>query len=181
MLFTQYRTRALYRACRKLTGQRFVWEGMNKDIANFAKACISCQQVKIHRHNTPPLQSFLQPDSRFSSIHYDLVGPLSESSGHAYLLAVIDRFSRHLECIPLREITAKACADAFLLNWVPRCCCLQLMTCDRGTQFTSHLWVVRLPRMKTSPHDSLPPRKQRILGTPTPHLESGPQSSKQPS
>ena len=51
------------RASRKLIGQRFAWKGMNKDIANFAKACISCQQAKIHRHNTPPLQSFLQPDS----------------------------------------------------------------------------------------------------------------------
>ena len=128
------------RASRKLIGQRFVWKGMNKDIANFAKACISCQQAKIHRHNTPPLQSFLQPDSRFSSIHCDLVGPLPESSGHAYLLTVIDRFTRHLECIPLREITAKACADAFLLNWVARFGSPQLMICDRGTQFTSHLW-----------------------------------------
>ena len=132
------------RASRKLIGQRFVWKGMNKDIANLAKACISCQQAKIHRHNTPPLQSFLQPDSRFSPIHCDLVGSLPESSGRAYLLTVIDRFTRHLECIPLgyplREITAKACADAFLLNWVARFGCPQLMTCDRGTQFTSHLW-----------------------------------------
>ena len=67
------------RASRKLIGQRFVWKGMNKDIANFAKACISCQQAKIHRHNTPPLQSFLHPDFQFSSIHCDLVGPLRES------------------------------------------------------------------------------------------------------
>ena len=43
------------RASKNLIGQRFVWKGMNKDIANFAEACISCQQAKIHRHNTPPL------------------------------------------------------------------------------------------------------------------------------
>ena len=86
------------RASRKLIGQRFVWKGRNKDIANFAKACISSQQAKIHRHNTSPLQSFLQPDSRFSSIPCDFVGPLPESSGHAYLLPVFDRFSRHLDC-----------------------------------------------------------------------------------
>ena len=139
MLFTQYHTRALERP-KELIGQRFVWKGMNKDNANFAKACISRQPAKIHRHNGPPLQSFLQPDYWFSSILYDLVEPLPESSGHAYLLTVIDRFSRHLECIPLHEITAKACADAFTLNWVARFGCPQLMTGDRGTRFTSHLW-----------------------------------------
>ena len=96
--------------------------------------------VKIHRHNSSPLQSFLQPDSRFSAIHCDLVGPLPENCGHPYLLTFIDRFTRHLKCIPLREITAKACAEAFVLNWVARFGCPQIMTSDRGVQFTSHLW-----------------------------------------
>ena len=128
------------RASRQLISERFVWEGMQKDIAEFTRACVSCQQSKIHRHNSAPLQSFLQPDSRFSAIHCDLVGPLPESCGHAYLLTIIDRFTRHLECIPLREITAKACADAFVLNWVARFGCPQIMTCDMGVQFTSHLW-----------------------------------------
>ena len=134
MLFTQYHTRAIERP-KELIGQRFVWKGMNKDNANFAKACISCQPAKIYRHNGPPLQSFLQRDYWFSSIHCDLVEPLPESSGHAYLLTVINRFSRLLECIPLREISA-----AFMLNWVARFGCPQLMTGDRGTRFISHLW-----------------------------------------
>ena len=113
---------------------------MQKDIAEFTRACVPSQQSKIHRHNSAPLQSFLQPDSRFSAIHCDLVGPLPESCGHAYLLTIIDRFTTHLECIPLCEITAKACADAFVLNWVARFGCPQVMTCDRGVQLTSHLW-----------------------------------------
>ena len=95
------------RASRQLISERFVWEGMQKDIAEFTRACVPCQQSKIHRHNSAPLQSFLQPDSRFSAIHCDLVGPLPESCGHAYLLTIIDRFTRHLECIPLREILPK--------------------------------------------------------------------------
>ena len=128
------------RASRQLISERFVWEGMQKDITEFTRACVPCQQSKIHRHNSAPLQSFLQPYSRFSAIHCDLVGPLPESRGHAYLLTIIDRFTRHLECIPLREITAKTCADAFVLNWVARFGCPLIMTCDRGVQFTSHLW-----------------------------------------
>ena len=128
------------RASRQLISERFVWEGMQKDIAEFTRACVRCQQSKIHLHSSASLQSFLQPDSRFSAIHCDLVGPLPESCGYAYLLTIIDRFTRHFECIPLREITAKACADAFVLNWVTRFGCPQIMTCDWGVQFTSHLW-----------------------------------------
>ena len=111
------------------------------DIAKFTIACVPCQQPKIHCHNSAPLQSFRQPDSRFSAIHCDLVGPLPESCGNAYLVTIIDRFTRHLECIPLRKITVKACVEAVVLNWVARFGCLQVMTCDRGIQFTSHLWA----------------------------------------
>ena len=128
------------RASRQLISERFVFEGMQKDIAEFTRACVSCQQSKIHRHNSAPLQSFLQPDSRFSAIHCDLVGLFPKSCGHAYLLTIIDRFTRHFECIPLREITAKACVDSFVLNRLARFGCPQIMTCDRGVQFTSHLW-----------------------------------------
>ena len=108
-------------------------------MAEFTRACVPCQQSKIHRHYSAPLQSFLQPDSQFSAIHCYLVGPLPESCGYAYLLIVIDRFTKHLECMPPREITAKACADAFVFNWAAQFGCPQVMACDRGVQFTRHL------------------------------------------
>ena len=129
------------RASRHLISERFVWEGMQKDIAEYTRACVPCQQSKIHRHNSSPLQSFLQPDSRFSAIQCDLVGPLPESCSCAYLLTIIDRFTSHLECIPLSKITAKACANALVLYWVARFGCPLVMTCDRGVQFTSYLWA----------------------------------------
>ena len=95
----------------------------------------------IHRHNSAPLQSFLQPGSRFSAIHCDLAGSLPESCGYTYLLTIIDRFTRHLKCIPLREIIAKVCADTFVLNCSARFGCPKVMTCDRGAQFISQLWA----------------------------------------
>ena len=75
----------------KLISQRFVWEGMRKDIANFTKSCIQCQSSKIQRHNVAPLEKFLAPDERFSHVHVDIVGPLPESNGCTHLLTVIDR------------------------------------------------------------------------------------------
>ena len=104
------------RAARHPISKRFIWEGMQKDIAEFTRTCVPCQQFKIHHHNSAPLQSFLQPNSRVLAMHCDLVGPLPESCGYAYLLTIIDQFTKDLECIPLREITFKVWPDAFVLN-----------------------------------------------------------------
>ena len=114
---------------------------MRRQIIRMAKSCIACQRAKVVRHNITPLHNFQAPDERFASIHCDLVGPLPLSpQGYQYLFTVIDRFSRHLEVIPLCDITAKTCADAFLLHWVARFGCPMEITCDRGAQFTSNLW-----------------------------------------
>ena len=42
--------------------------------------------------------------------------------------------------IPMQEVTAKSCADNFLLLWVARYGCPKTITSDRGRQFTSQLW-----------------------------------------
>ena len=129
------------KASLKLISQRFVWPGMRKDIKNWVKTCISCQRAKVQRHNVTPLQRFASADERFSHVHLDLVGPLPPSEGHSYLLTVICRITRHFEAIPLRDITAKACADNFMLHWVARFGAPNTITTDRGRQFTSTLWL----------------------------------------
>ena len=128
------------RASQKLVGQRFVWFGMRSDIRAFVQTCIKCQQAKVIRHNRAPLHSFKAPNKRFAHIHVDIVGPLPVSHDYSYLLSIICRFTRHVELIPLRDVTATECANAFLLHWVGRFGCPTQMTTDRGRQFTSYLW-----------------------------------------
>ena len=129
------------KASQKLISQRFVWPGMRLDVKGFVNNCIACQQqTKIHRHNRAPLQDFKLPDKRFQAVHLDLVGPLPPSEGHSYLMTMICRFSRHVECIPLKDITAQSCADCFLLHWVSRFGVPETITVDRGRQWTSNLW-----------------------------------------
>ena len=64
------------RATQHLLNKRFIWPGINKDVRNWAKSCLSCQRAKVHRHTKSQLGTFPAPDSRFSHVHIDIVGPL---------------------------------------------------------------------------------------------------------
>jgi transposase InsO family protein len=56
-----------------------------------------------------------------------------------YLLTIIDRSTRWFEAVPLRNMEASMCVDAFISSWVARFGVPQTVATDRGTQFTSAL------------------------------------------
>jgi hypothetical protein len=57
-----------------------------------------------------------------------------------YLLTIIDRSTRWFEAVPLKNMEACMCVDAFISSWVARFGVPGTVTTDRGTQFTSALW-----------------------------------------
>ena len=105
------------RASQKLVDVRFVWFRTKSDTRTFVQTCNKCQGTKV-RHNRAPLHSFKAPNKRFSRIPVDKVGPLPVSHGYSYLSPIICSFTRNVELIPLREVTANECANAFPLRWV---------------------------------------------------------------
>ena len=70
----------------------------------------------------------------------DLVGPLPPSRGFTHLLTAVDRTSRWVEAVPLTSTTAADCVAAFSLAWVARHGVPEVVTSDRGVQFTSATW-----------------------------------------
>ena len=136
----------------RLISQRFVWHDLKRDVAKWARQCLDCQRVKVHRHMCPSLDHLPVPEGHFRHVYVDLVGHLPPSEGHTYLLTAVDRFSRWPEAFPLRSTDAATVAQAFNLGWVSRFGIPEVIISDRGPQFVSSLWDEMAKTLGTSLH-----------------------------
>nr|VZI00457.1 unnamed protein product [Spirometra erinaceieuropaei] len=84
------------------------------------------------------------PDSRFSHVHLDVVGPLPPSSGFTHLLTCVDRYTRWAEDIPLPNTQAETIVKAFVSRWVAMFGVPSTVTTDRGASFKSALFQTLL-------------------------------------
>ncbi len=129
------------RTSQALLTDRFVWKGIRKDVANWAKCCLVCQKAKVHKHIKTPPEMFNLTSRRFNHIHIDLVGPLPPSQGQTHLLTIVDRYTRWPEVIPLKSTDTETCAKALIFHWIARFGLPLDITSDRGPQFSSRLWA----------------------------------------
>ena len=120
--------------------QDYYWPGLRKDIEGFVKTCHPCQVAKQAKTVNPGVGKFEVPDTRFSVIHLDIVGPLPRShDGYKYLLSCFDRTSRWFEAYPLQQASAAEVATAFL-QWISRFGICDRAVSDNGNAFVSRLF-----------------------------------------
>ncbi len=127
--------------------QFFHWPGLREDVSRYVKSCDNCQRRKLVLPAMPQLQ---QPVIRgpFEHVHIDLCGPFETPeigiSGRitqvnkpvkAYVVCMIDYFTKAAEFAIIYEKTAAAVAKAFYYTWVCRYFVPSHVTSDNGTEF----------------------------------------------
>ena len=127
-------------ATAKLIAERFIWKNMKKDVKSYCRACHKCQISKVGRHTESGITPFPSTKDRFANLHVDLVGPLPPSNGKRYILTIIDRATRWPACYPIASPTAESCGKA-ITDWISSHGLPEVITTDRGTQFTSNTWA----------------------------------------
>jgi transposase InsO family protein len=123
---------------------------MKTDIASWCRDCVPCQRAKVTKQPRASVQPIPIPTRRFSHVHVDLVGPLPASEdGYLYILTMVDRTTRWLEAVALKNMSASLCVETFLSTWVARFGVPETLTTDRGTQFSSAAWAVFCSKLGT--------------------------------
>lgn len=124
------------------TSATFFWKNMRRDVAEFVKNCVTCQQVKAI--NTSPyglLQPLEVPKNVWEEVSLDFITHLPNSQGFTFILVIVDRFSKsaHFGALPT-HYTALKVAQLFMdivgkLHGLPKS-----IVSDRDAIFLSKFW-----------------------------------------
>lgn len=105
--------------------EHFYWRGMNKQMSDYVKSCPVCAKAK-NRNNTRKVPRGVGevPHEPWSTIYYDLVGPLPPSGEFRYILTLQDSTTRFavFRCLTskLSDEIAATLFDVFLQFGGPR-------------------------------------------------------------
>ena len=108
-------------------------------MTDFVRTCHPCQLAKQSKTVNPGVGDFPVPDKRFQFIHLDIVGPLPVSKGKRFILTIVDRCSRWVECYPMEQGSAQEVAQGFL-QWTSRFGLCGAAFSDNGNSFVSNLF-----------------------------------------
>jgi RNase H-like domain found in reverse transcriptase/Integrase zinc binding domain len=78
------------RALVRLVSACFVWPGMAKQVASWARECVAWQRSKVVKHMHLAPERIPITARRFAHVHVDIVGPLPVSQGFTHVLTMID-------------------------------------------------------------------------------------------
>ena len=139
--------------------QCYYWPGMDKDINDFIKLCVTCQKRAKSGQNS---NTFLQPLPQCSApnqrIHADLFGPLKTTgSGKKYILCITDSMTKYVELVALPDKEAQTVAEAMFNRWICRYGSPLQITTDGGKEFCSKLSdqlysLMKIDHLTTSPY-----------------------------
>ena len=114
---------------------------MKRIVKGYLSTCEICQKrLRVTVRDKVPITPVQRLQSAFEHVQIDVIGPIARKStrGHAYILVLIDSFSRYPIATPLKTLTAKEVCDRLMEIF----CTFSIPTrvgMDNGTNFVSSL------------------------------------------
>lgn len=132
----------------KRVKETYYWPKMPQDTYKYVTNCEACQEAKPSNINSKTtMGGFRDPKYPWRLIAIDFVGPITRSkNGNAWILTVVDLFSKYVRAFPLRHATAELLInrlqnEVFYVHGTP-----QTIICDNGTQFHSSKFEIFLKK-----------------------------------
>lgn len=131
--------------CISALSERFFWKRMHRQARKILVTCDVCQKTKYPNKTYKGDYNPVICSRPHELVCADIFGPLpSGKYGYKYVFVIIDMFTRFVKLYPLRNITAKSCADKFL-----NCYCIEIgkpnkILTDNATMFHAKLWYNKL-------------------------------------
>lgn len=116
--------------------------GMRKDVDNYVRCCLTCQQEKADTKLPGGLlQPLPVPVRPWASVSMDFITSLPRVQGYSSIMTVVDRFSKYATFIPCQHpCTAESAAMFFFKNVVKYWGVPLNIISYRDARFTSHFW-----------------------------------------
>jgi hypothetical protein len=121
---------------------RFYWPHIRRDVANYVRACILCQQYKPSNQKPGGLMKPIIVSEPWHTVGLDITGPLPTTRrGNRFILVVVDYFTKWVELFPLQSTKATTIAQIFLDEVICRFGFPVRVISDNGVQFISKIFI----------------------------------------
>ena len=116
----------------------FYWPSMALDVFNTVRQCAPCAKERLSLRKHSRFLKLFPAVRPLEFVSIDILGPLTKSKrGNKYLVVMTDRYSKFVQTVPLRNITAWTLAKAFCDHWVFVFGPPKYILSDNGGQFIS--------------------------------------------
>jgi hypothetical protein len=120
--------------------EKYLWYGMNRDVAEYVALCDTCQKVKAeHQRLARLLQPMQIPEWKWEEVGMDfIVGLPRTQSGYDSIWVTVDRLTKVAHFLPIKTTyTSARLAELYMERIVRLYGVPKNIVLDRGTQFTS--------------------------------------------
>ena len=155
--------------------QTYYWTGLQQDVTEYVRQCVSCQRNKHIKGKTQPMEITTTAETSFEKIYMDLVGPLEETeNGNKYILTIQDELTKFMEAVPLPNKEANTVAQGFVEKFILKYGMPMKIATDQGTEFINDVMkrtcaVLKIQQTKSTAyhHESIGAleNSHKVLGT----------------